>query len=189
MEPHLGGWGSGTGAESGSLGPKRPRPTGRERCSAEAVLVVAAVAGGTVDEEGTPGAWDEVGADKTEEGVGTMVEGGGGGVEGGGGGVGQAIPIGVWLCWTVTGGGAGNMGRLLWDEVDFWMSGGGAVMGISGRGPAAFPGGLLIMTGGEGGRGVMLQADDTTDLGGGSGDWIGTGTGGWGCCCRLGTVA
>lgn len=51
-------------------------------------------------------------------------------------------------------------------------------MGMSGRGPAAFPGGLLIMTGGEGGRGVKLDADHTTDLGGGGGVGAGAGAGG-----------
>lgn len=58
------------------------------------------------------------------------------------------------------------------------MRGDGAAMGMSGRGPAAFPGGLLIMTGGEGGKGVKLDADHTTDLGGGGGFGVGAGTGG-----------
>lgn len=61
---------------------------------------------------------------------------------------------------------------------------------MRGRGPAAFPGGLLIMTGGEGGSGVKLHADHTTDLGGVGG--VGGGAGGGACGkagCRLGTVA
>lgn len=142
--------------------------------------------------EGTPGAWDEEGEDETkeEDGGGALGEGRGGGV-GGGGGVGQALPIGVWLCRMVTGEGAGNMGGPLGaGEGGFWVRGEGAAMGISGRGPAAFPGGLLIMTGGEGGRGVKLLADHTTDLGGGGGAGARAIGGAWGkACCRLGTVA
>jgi len=65
----------------------------------------------------------------------------------------------------VTGEGAGNMGGPLGDgEGGFWLREGVAT-GMRGRGPVAFPGGLLIMTGGEGGKGVKLQADQTTDLG------------------------
>lgn len=157
------------------------------------VVAVAAAAGGTVEGKGTPGAWDEEGGDETEDGRGAMGEGRGG-VAGGGGGVGQAILMGVWVCGMVTGDGAGNMGGPLGDgEGGFWVRGDGAAMGMSGLGPAAFPGGLLIMTGGEGGSGVKLHADHTTDLGGGGGVGVGTGAGGgaWGkaCCCRLGTVA
>lgn len=66
------------------------------------------------------------------------------------------------------------------------MRGDGEAMGMSGLGPAAFPGGLLIMTGGDGGRGVKLQDDQTEDLAGGG---VGVGTGGASACCRLGTVA
>ena len=81
---------------SSSPGPVRPRPTGKERCSAE-VMVAAAAAGDAVKGEGTPGAWDEEGRDKTEKedrGV-AMGEGSGGGVGGGGGGVGQVLPRGI----------------------------------------------------------------------------------------------
>lgn len=158
------------------------------------MVAAAAAVGGAVEGEGTPGAWDEEGGDETEEEDGgrAMGEGRGGGV-GGGGGVGQAMPIGVWLCGMVTGEGAGNIGGPLEaGEGGFWVRGEGAAIGMSGRGPAAFPGGLLIMTGGEGGRGVKLHADHTTDLGGGGGTGAGTGAGGgaWGkACCRLGTVA
>lgn len=158
-------------------------------------MAAAAVAGGAVEGEGKPGGWDEEGGDETEEkdGWGTVGKGRGG-VAGGGGGVGQVVPTGVWLCGMVTGDGAGNIGGPLGDgEGGFWVRGDGAAMGMSGRGPAAFPGGLLIMTGGEGGRGVKLHADHTTDLGGGGGVEVGAGAGGgaWGkaCCCRLGTVA
>lgn len=128
--------------------------------------------------EGTPGAWDEDGGDKTKG------EGRGGGV-GGGGGVGQAMPVGVWLCWIVTGEGAGNMGGPLGaGEGGFWVRGEGAAIGTIGLRPAVFPGGLLVITGGEGGSGVKLHADHTTDLGGGVGEGAGRGA-----CCRLGTVA
>lgn len=62
-------------------------------------------------------------------------------------------------------------------------------MAMSGLGPAAFPEGLLIMTGGDSGRGVKLHANHTVDLGGGAaGPKVGGGA--WGSvCCRLGTVA
>lgn len=93
----------------------------------------------------------------------------------------------------VTGDGAGKLGGPLGaGEGGFWVRGEGVARGRSGRGPAAFPGGLLIMTGGEGGRGVKLHADHTTDLAGGCGSGAGAGAGGgaWGeACCRLGTVA
>lgn len=97
----------------------------------------------------------------------------------------------------VTGEGAGNMGGPLGDgEGGLWVRGEGAAMGMRGRGPAAFPGGLLIITGGEGGRGVKLQADHTTDLGGGGGtvEMAGAGAAAGGeawekACWRLGTVA
>lgn len=192
-EPRFTGWGSGPKAEHGSPGADRPRPrpTVRERCSAEARVGGAAGSAGTVEGEGTPGSWDEEGGDKTEDADGAMGEGSRGGVAGGGGGVGQAIPTGVQLCETVTGDGAGNMGGPLADgDGGFWVRGDGVWIGTSGRGPATFPGGLLIMMGGEGGKGVKLHADHTTDLGGGSGVWTGAdGEGGWGCCGRLGTVA
>lgn len=160
-------------AVSSSPGPNRPR--GRERCSAE----VTAAAGGAVEGEGKPAAWDEEGGDETQaEEAGSAVEGKGGGV-GGGGGVGENIPMGVWLCvWMVTGEGAGNIGGPLGDgEGGFWVRGEGAAMGMSGRGPVALPGGLLIMTGGDGGRGVKLYADHTADLGGGGGVGLGAGAG------------
>lgn len=159
------------------------------------MAAAAAAAGGAVEGEGTPGAWDEEGGDKTEEedGGGAMGEGRGGGV-GGGGGVGQVMLRGGWPCGIVTGEGAGNMGGPLGDgEGGFWVRGDGAAIGISGLGPVAFPGGLLIMTGGEGGNGVKLHADHTTDLGGGgvgAGAGAGAGGGAWGnACCRRGTVA
>lgn len=157
----------------------------RERCSAEARVDVAAGSAGTVEGEGTPGTGNEDGGDKTEDADGR------GGVAGGGGGVGQAIPTGVQLCETVTGEGAGNMGGPLANgDGGFWVRGDDVAMGTSGRGPATFPGGLLIMMGGEGGKGVKLHADHTTDLGGGSGVWAGAeGEEGWGCIGRLGTVA
>lgn len=110
--------------------------------------------------------------------------------------MGQTMPKGVWLCGgMVTGEGAGNMGGPLDDgEGGFWVRGEGAAMGMSGRGPAAFPGGLLIMTGGDGGKGVKLYADHTTDLGGGGAAELeaaaGAGGAAWGtACCRRGTVA
>lgn len=59
------------------------------------------------------------------------------------------------------------------------MRGDGDAIGMSGLGPVAFPGGLLIMMGGEGGRGVKLQVDHTEDLGGGG---IGVGTRGVSPC-------
>lgn len=109
--------------------------------------------------------------------------GGGGGVGGGGGGV------GLLLLPMVTGEGAGNMGGPLGEgEECFCDRGLGAGMAMTGRGPVALPGGLLIMTGGEGGRGLKLVADHTTDLEGVAGD--GAGAGAWGGTgCRLGTVA
>lgn len=65
----------------------------------------------------------------------------------------------------VRGEGAGNMGGPFGDgEEGFCVTGEGAAMGMSGHGPVAFLGGLLVMTGGDGGRGVKLQADHTTDL-------------------------
>lgn len=108
---------------------------------------------GAVEGKGKPGAWDEEGGDEThgEEWA------NGGGVGGGGGGVGQAMPTGWPGGAAVTGEGAGNIGGPLEDgEGGFWVSGDGAAMGMRGRGPAAFPGGLLIMTGGDGGKGVKL---------------------------------
>lgn len=39
-----------------------------------------------------------------------------------------------------------------------------AGMAMTGRGPVAFPGGLLIMTGGDGGRGLKLVADQAMDF-------------------------
>lgn len=158
---------------------------------------MAAAARGAVEGEGTPGPWDEEGRDEVEEdGSGATGEGRGGGV-GGGGGVGQVMPTGVWLCGMVRGEGAGNMGGPFGDgEGGFWVSGEGAAMGMSGRGPVAFPGGLLIMTGGDGGKGVKLHADHTTDLAGGGGGGTGTRAGAGAAggawekpCCRLGTVA
>lgn len=80
---------------------------------------------------------------------------------GGGGGVGQ----GAWPNGTVTGEGAGKAGRAE-GEGGLWVRGEGvATRGRRGRGPAARPGGLLIITGGEGGSGVKLDADHTADLG------------------------
>lgn len=60
-------------------------------------MVAASAAGGTVEGEGTPGAWDEEGGDETEmeDGGGAMGDWRKGGVEGGRGGVGQATLIGV----------------------------------------------------------------------------------------------
>lgn len=80
------------------------------------MAAAVAAAGGAVEGEGTPGAWDEEGGDETEEedGRGTMGERRGG-VAGGGGGVGHEMPMGVWLCDMVTGDGAGNMGGPLGD--------------------------------------------------------------------------
>lgn len=76
-----------------------------------------------------------------------------------------------------TGDGAGNMGGPLGDgEGGFWVRGDGAAMGIIGLGPAAFSGGLLIIMGGEGGKGVKWLADHTMDFGGGGG--VGAGAGG-----------
>lgn len=75
-------------------------------------MAAAAAAGGAVEGEGRPGAWDEE-TDEDDKGR-PMGEGRGGGV-GGGGGVGQVIPRGVWLCGMVTGEGAGNMGGPLGD--------------------------------------------------------------------------
>ncbi len=61
---------------------------------------------------------------------------------------------------------------------------------IIGRGPVALPGGLLIMTGGEGGRGVKLLAVQTTDLEAGAGGGARTGGGGvGGAGCLRGMVA
>lgn len=78
-------------AVSGSPGPDRPRPTGRQKGSKDAeVAAVAAAARGAVEGEGTPGPWGE------EDGGRATGKGRGGGV-GGGGGVGQAMPRGVWL--------------------------------------------------------------------------------------------
>ena len=62
-------------------------------------------------------------------------------------------------------------------------------MAMTGRGPVALPGGLLIMTGGEGGKGVKLEAEQMVGLegrtgGGGAGAEVGGGAG-W----RRGTVA
>lgn len=64
-----------------------------------------------------------------------------------------------------------------------------AGMATTGRGPVAFPGGLLIMTGGEGGNGVKFVVEQTVGLeagtgGGGAGTELGDGIG-W----RRGTVA
>lgn len=185
----MGGWGSGSGSELGSPGTARPRI--RERGSVEAGVEVATGSAGTAEGEGTPGAWDEEGGDKTQDGDGIKGEGRRGGVAGGGGGVGQATPMGVELCEMVTGDGAVNMGGPLADgDGGFWVRGDGAVIGTSGRGPATFSGGLLIMMGGEGCKGVKLHADHTTDLGGERGEWVGAeGEGGGGCCSLLGTVA
>lgn len=105
------------------------------------------------------------------------------------------MPTGVWLCVTVRGDGAGYIGGPLGDgEGGFCVRGEGAAIGMSGLGPVAFPGGLLIMTGGDGGSGVKLHADHTTDLAAaeGVGAGAGAGAGGGACgtaCCRLGTVA
>lgn len=75
-------------------------------------------------------------------------------------------------------------------EGGFWESGLGAGIAIIGRGPVALPGGLLIMTGGEGGRGVKLLAVQATDLEAGAGGGAGTGGGGvGGAGCLRGTVA
>lgn len=76
-------------------------------------------------------------------------------------------------------------------EGGFWESGLGAGIAIIGRGPVAFPGGLLIMTGGEGGKGVKLLAVQMTDLEAGA-DGGGAGAGGGGVAragCLRGTVA
>lgn len=71
----------------------------------------------------------------------------------------------------------------------FWESGLGAGMAITGRGPVAFPGGLLIMTGGEGGRGMKLLAVQTADLEAGTGGGGAGGGGVGGAGCLRGTVA
>lgn len=139
-----------------------------------------------MEAEGTPGACGEEGADETNWVKAEGCEGGGVG----GGGVGQVGPTGVWLCGTVTGDGAGYVGGPLGDgEEGFCEMGDRVGMAMSGLGPAAFPEGLLIMTGGDSGRGVKLHADHTVDLGGGAaGPKVGGGA--WGSvCCRLGTVA
>lgn len=181
--------GGGSTLTAGLGSPGAGRPTLREEGSAEARVDGAAGSAGTVEGQGTPGSWDEEGGDKTQDADGGMGEGSRGGVAGGGGGVGQAT--GVQLCETVTGDGAGNMGGPLAEgDGGFWLRGDGAAMGTSGLGPASFSGGLLIMMGGEGGKGVKLHADHTTDLGGESGLWTGAdGEGRWGGCGRLGTVA
>lgn len=170
--PPLAGWGSRAGPNS----PGADRPTPGEGGSR---LGGAAASVGTVEGEGTPGSWDEEGGDETDDADGGMGEGSRGGVAGGGGGVGQAIGGQLWE--TVTGDGAGNVGGPLAEgDGGFWTRGGGAAMGTSGRGPATFPGGLLIMMGGEGGKGVKLHAGHTADLGGGSGVTGPDGEGGWG---------
>lgn len=77
-------------------------------------------------------------------------------------------------------------------EGGFWESGLGAGIAIIGRGPVAFPGGLLIMTGGEGGKGVKLLAVQMTDLEAGADEGGGAGAGGGGVAgagCLRGTVA
>lgn len=76
-------------------------------------------------------------------------------------------------------------------EGGFWESGLGAGIAIIGRGPVALPGGLLIMTGGEGGKGVKLLAVQMTDLeAGAKGGGAGAGGGGVGKAgCLRGTVA
>lgn len=76
-------------------------------------------------------------------------------------------------------------------EGGFWESGLGAGITIIGRGPVALPGGLLIMTGGEGGKGVKLLAVQMTDLeAGAKGGGAGAGGGGvGGAGCLRGTVA
>lgn len=48
--------------------------------------------------------------------------------------------------------------------MDIWVTGLDADTGRTGLGPAALPGGLLIMTGGDGGRGAKLGADQATGL-------------------------
>lgn len=77
-------------------------------------------------------------------------------------------------------------------EGGFWESGLGAGIAIIGRGPVAFPGGLLIMTGGEGGKGVKLLAVQMTDFEAGANGGGGAGAGGGGVAgvgCLRGTVA
>ncbi len=75
-------------------------------------------------------------------------------------------------------------------EGGFWESGLGAGIAIIGRGPVALPGGLLIMTGGEGGRGVKLLAVQTKDLEAGAGGGARAGGGGvGGAGCLRGMVA
>ncbi len=110
---------------------------------------------------------------------------------GGGGGVG-----GKENSWPETGDEAwkwSEVGGPLGAEIGeggFWESGLGAGIAIIGRGPVALPGGLLIMTGGEGGRGVKLLAVQTTDLEAGAGGGARAGGGGvGGAGCLRGMVA
>lgn len=49
-------------------------------------------------------------------------------------------------------------------DVDVWVTGLEADTGRTGLGPAALPGGLLIITGGDGGRGAKLGAAQATGL-------------------------
>lgn len=47
-------------------------------------------------------------------------------------------------------------------DVDTWVTGLEADTGRTGLGPVALPGGLLIITGGDGGSGAKLGADQAT---------------------------
>lgn len=50
------------------------------------------------------------------------------------------------------------------EDVDAWAAALEAATGRTGLGPAALPGGLLIMTGGDGGRGAKLGAAQAAGL-------------------------
>lgn len=109
-----------------------------------------------------------------EEGDGGGRQGDGGG-SGGGGGVeeasgGDGANTGDGGAWNF-GEGVQRFGDAIWPfgmagngDGGFWMRGLGAGMAMSGRGPVAFPGGLLIITGGDGGSGLKLEADQTVDF-------------------------
>lgn len=49
-------------------------------------------------------------------------------------------------------------------DVDIWVAGLEADTGRTGLGPVALPGGLLIITGGDGGRGAKLGAAQAAGL-------------------------
>ena len=99
-----------------------------------------------------------------------------GGVDADGGG-GANIGEGAWSL----GEGEWSLGDAGWPlggvgDGGFCIRGLGDGMAMTGRGPVALAGGLLIMTGGDGGRGLKLEADQIEDLCAAGG--IGTGAGG-----------